>query len=96
MIEQMEKQVQICVQEHIIERHMYKSLNDRRVYGASEGKYDSKGRVVIKSVFDDLWDVNEVKKHMIEMITMPSYIVLREEYVDEGRNTHNRFVFDKW
>ena len=96
MIEQMEKQVQICVQEHFLQRHIYKSLNNQRVYGASEGKYDSKGRVVIKSIFDNLWDVNELKKHMIEMITVLSYVVLREEYVDESRNTHNQFVFDKW
>ena len=66
----------------------YKSLNDRRAFGASEGKYDN-GKVVIKSVFDDLWDVTDVKKHMIATITTPLYVVLREQYVDEGRKTHN-------
>ena len=44
----MEEQLKICVQEHIVARHMYKSLNDRRQFGANEGNYDKMEKLWLK------------------------------------------------
>ena len=40
-----------------------------------KGTYGQNGKLILKSVFDDMWGRMHIKKHMIETLQAPSYVV---------------------
>ena len=68
----MKSSVKFAMQNHILERHKYKSLNDRRKYMTTHGEKK------IKSVFDDFLQEDDITKYIMETIQNPTYVVQKE------------------
>ena len=71
MLRQLEK----CLHDHILPRHIYRSLNDRK-------KYMSFNNKCLMSVFDDTFTEQIIRSHIVQAMKKPTYIVQNLTYFD--------------
>ena len=71
MLHQLEK----CLHDHILPRHIYRSLNDRK-------KYMSFNNKCLMSVFDDTFMEEIIQSHIVQAMKKPTYIVQNLTYFD--------------
>ena len=89
--DKMSYEVELSLDEHILSRHEYVSINERK----RKGTYGQNGKLIVKSVFDDMWKRTHIKKHIIETLQDPSYVVEKEEYVSDDFKTHTKYIFER-